>query len=805
MNNEDDGLLQRMIKYFWPHKMFYLLLSTSGFSSFVGLLQYASSESGEIPWYSIAFVTLFAVILIGLIPFLLREIADRRTIFLFKPIYVFLYVWVFAISVCFAFAFWWDVFEANEATRTGTLAQYEDTQDTLQTAATSIEQSVISLNSIAAEFRAKADIEATSGNTCGVPSRGGPGPLTQLRRDQADRFEGWSRQLTNQAAAIGIIDSSIAEPTEPADSAAAASTDPTPPAAAVQTADPTRQKIDDALSDQTSSEDRARLLDEVEQELREDARNINSLRATVLIPRASDFRGLAEDFTTPFAFANPRASDQVITCLDQTARDILNSAADQLEAVPEIARPEVINYDGGTGTQEAIARFLNNFGLGWLVNAPEESQLTQADTWPLFLTFLVDFILLFAGLSRTFQQIRQEQLDRAHELGDEYRLKAQAEEVLPDIDAEHRGTLDLLLRTRLAGHLHELLVYDRGQQFFVLPTELPAGFGADITPLRDFLNLASQQRENKPIHALSSPRFRATSWLGYSARRAASLLLQRQTDLGVHSGIPWYAGSKFEWFRFDRRYPHVLSQLLRKWDLYQFGVGPTGSGGGGGVTGSGPGGSPPGSSGPGGSGDDGTGGGGTGGTPGGGGSGGGGDAQADADATGKTGSDNGNSAGTGDDQGAQTGTASSQRPDDDDLEERRRQQAELRNAQLEAYEANRLELQEQLIGLDAIKGANASRFAKLEEEATARLEASRAEERVTEIDEEALRTEASNRVRLENQRQMLEALNSDDPNFEELARIGRGRTPRQRPKARRSRLPFQWSRPRTWIDWVRGP
>ncbi|RJG52493.1 hypothetical protein D0Z70_20000 [Sphingobium terrigena] len=425
-----------------------------------------------------------------------------------------IYLITFGVSVSFSFAFWWELLQAEEQTKSRTREDFE----LIQRAVTNADQRITSAKRSAmltsAYFSDLSQKEEREGGSCSNPSGSSYGPITRMRAEEAQEAKGISERIDAFAQAAN-------EQIAPALSAAKAAQ------AAGRYQDAQALLAQAASGADTSSDQLRGLVPEVRQ-------------------RAIPFTAVGSE---P---GDSRAPGTEVLCLHAGSAQQYRRLADILQSLPRVGMPRQDVFTGARATTEAISRLLTPLRLTAVLPGAKPSPMQPGDFIPLVIALLVDLTLLIIGLMRGDKRRRGQRID--------------------DIAAE-RARLTAAIEHQFQGDLNRLMIDYGGSLYFVVPGRLDA---AEVERATILLFLRSFDRWFSPVVEYRLPRlFPFRLAMDAVARRR---LHRRRTDEDKAAdepgmlnqaaspppagAIPWETGGDFHWFRFNRRFADTFLAYL---------------------------------------------------------------------------------------------------------------------------------------------------------------------------------------------------------------------------------------------------
>ncbi len=349
-------------------------------STYTGIMELITASSGDIGTVARIAVA-FAVFMLQLmILYILDAMFSAHLRWWLWPLYIIGYVILFAISVGFAFGFYWKYLEAGNVTTATAENSIIQVEQDLQLGASRLEQLQSTFASLARISSEKAETERTSGGTC-AGSRAGEGPRRRLRDADAQRFQFANTFIAEQVGGVKQDFTSL-------------------------NADLQKIRLKDPSIVDPVTGRRGAFMGELNRKLGLVATRFNALRNDPqLLQLRDEFKTRADQTTFP----DDRGGNFV--CPDPQLRTALNGVVRAIEELPQLDPPEVRAYEGSEAVIEAFRR-LTNSGIGWADSAASvvtgapvavvENGLTQRDYIPLIIAIFVDICILLVSVNRPF-------------------------------------------------------------------------------------------------------------------------------------------------------------------------------------------------------------------------------------------------------------------------------------------------------------------------------------------------------------------------------------------------------------------
>ncbi|MDX2264350.1 MAG: hypothetical protein NW215_05210 [Hyphomicrobiales bacterium] len=359
-------------------------------STYTGILELIEASSGDVGLaarVAIGFAVLMLQLMILYIldalfsrAFYQKDFRFRKFSLVLAPLYVIGYAILFAISVGFAFGFYWKYLEAGSETTKTAEASITRVQEDLQLGQSRLEQLQTTFTSLRLTSAEKAETERSSGRTC--PASGpGDGPRRRLRDADAERFASAADFI---AARTATVKADIAElNTE---------------LSKIIRKDPST--IDPATGS------RNQFISQLNQKLGLTVTRFNALKTDPqLLQMRDEFRIRAGKTTFP----DDRGG--TFTCPDPALTSELNGVVRAIDELPVLEKQEVRAFEGSEAVLEAFRR-LTNSGVGWARDVraaftgetppPVEDGLSDRDLIPLIIAIFVDVCILLVSINRPF-------------------------------------------------------------------------------------------------------------------------------------------------------------------------------------------------------------------------------------------------------------------------------------------------------------------------------------------------------------------------------------------------------------------
>ena len=349
-------------------------------STYTGIMELIAASSGDIG-FAASIAVAFAVFMLQLmILYILDAMFSGQLRWWLWPMYILGYVILFAISVGFAFGFYWKYLEAGNVTTQSAESSILRVQQDLQVGTSRLEQLQTTFTSLSRISTEKAETERNAGGTC-PGSRAGEGPRRRLRESDAQRFTFANDFIAQRVTSVKTDFSDL---------------------------NGDLQKIlqkDPSVTDPVTGS-RGAFLGELNRKLGLVATRFNALRDDPQLLQLRDELKTRSDQTS---FPDDRGGTFI--CPDTQLRSALNGVVRAIEQLPQLDPPQVRAYEGSEAVIEAFRR-LTNSGVGWtqqassaITGAPVpvvENGLTQRDWIPLIIAIFVDICILLVSVNRPF-------------------------------------------------------------------------------------------------------------------------------------------------------------------------------------------------------------------------------------------------------------------------------------------------------------------------------------------------------------------------------------------------------------------
>jgi hypothetical protein len=473
-----------------------------------------------------------------------------------RPAFGLLYLSTLLFSVAFSFAFWWSVLAASNTTNTQIEDNYGRVTGNIKTSVSSVNAASSSMSQLAGEFSEKQIKEAyNGGGSCAEGSGTGDGPIARLRQEHANLFKGEAKNFGDASSALSTLaDTNLA--------VAKKGIDQLPQAA-----------------------DREALLSDIKIKLTEVITNAETTISGMQGARQG-IADIGQGYSGATPFPNYKTADpsDTIKCTDSAAKALIDRTLNAIDSLPSIDAVAFTDYRGATATDEAISRFFNAIGLGWIVPGASRATLAHTDLVPLVISLFVDFFLLAVGLLRI--GMHESAADRIRRRAQESAALEEARSAEPKRRSAERLLIQATIRRVLGGVLDDILVSRMGWQFFVAPAFVEGEqaqrmqpivinflehFEAKSSPLFEFRTwslpllrlfhdaqarrLLRQVYDGKANGEAIDPSLSSTENYETDSTVAVgqvSIPAKPNIAVGATQAIDWSRGSHYRWFRISR-------------------------------------------------------------------------------------------------------------------------------------------------------------------------------------------------------------------------------------------------------------
>jgi hypothetical protein len=313
------------------------LLSLSGFATFEGLASFISSGGVSFTWLS----GFFCLIVVALLTGGMGVTADyvfgahkHESSGTGRWVAGLVYAACSLISLSLAFAWWWGMLGARDATNAQVDREIVRVETGLNQTRRQLATARDQLGSLAKISGERASEESERGGTCGTAARG-VGPAARLRAGNARLFNQIS---ADTGARITGLDQSVA----------------------TTLGDVSRLRKE---ASNASSTVRAAKLGEVRVKLTGLAEQVSGLAADPgLRAYAAEMGSLSHAFRTPGGHLGDGGT--ALTCLDTGVASALEGGRQALLGIKPAPLPVFEVYEGSDATEEAMRRFVATF-VGW--------------------------------------------------------------------------------------------------------------------------------------------------------------------------------------------------------------------------------------------------------------------------------------------------------------------------------------------------------------------------------------------------------------------------------------------------------
>jgi hypothetical protein len=318
-------------------------------------------------------------VFVGLMALAIEHAFDRRAPianwpeFFVRAGWVFMYGVLFFISLSFSFAFWWGLFSASGETKTTTINQITEDTKTLGKLSDSITNIVKAANTRASISQALSDKESTAGYSCETRSGSDYGPITQLRKDDAEETR---RLAATMNEALGLVDK-VPE--------SSIKSKPQTEAPAQETA---RTLLIDAksLTNQGGTDN----MQSAQEKVAQSQEKINSAVRSMKSLEQS-FEELATHYED--------SKDRSTICKHGQTKTGYRNIAVSLRTLTEYAPQKLEVYTGEKAVIEAVSRLWSPFGLTRFLPGTRVTKMTDGDFLPLVFSLIVDVGLMIIGFA----------------------------------------------------------------------------------------------------------------------------------------------------------------------------------------------------------------------------------------------------------------------------------------------------------------------------------------------------------------------------------------------------------------------
>lgn len=494
------------------------LLGLSGFATFEGLVTHVTAGGASMTLLSIVFCLTVVVLLTGAMGLTADYAFGARkheASMGGRLLSALVYLCCAFLSLTLAFAWWWSMLGAREATDGQIDAQVArvevglgQTRQQLGSARDALAQ----LSVISAE---RAVTEETQGKTCGAQGRGA-GPVHTLRSGSSELFS----QISGDAGArIESLDRTMG-------------------ASLGKIANLRKQAVDAAPDERTA------ILGEVRTELTGLGSNVSALAGDPgLAAYRLEMDRQAVAFRTPGGHRD--LSGNPLTCIDPGIAAALEGASRSLGAIKPMPTLDFEIYEGSKATNEAMRRFVATV-VGWVSRETFGEGISGGNEYLAFaLGILVDGLLLWVTLRRgadggggNGHRLRRASIEIANR-----RDRREADQLLATDSAIAHAACLVALECAQGLPFPDVIVEDGGRVYLVIPQVASSERSAEMA--QSMLRIA-RQLDRQPRSGVKE-QVRFNSWpnrlSGYRERKARASLAR----LG-RLGAAWASGSHFAWF-----------------------------------------------------------------------------------------------------------------------------------------------------------------------------------------------------------------------------------------------------------------
>lgn len=503
------------------------LLALSGFATFEGLATHVGAGGVAMTWFTAG----FCAVVVALLTTAMGVTAD----FAFgarkhectaggRIGSALTYLCCAFLSLLFAFAWWWGMLGAREATNAEVdrdIARVEaglgDTRRQLASAKDRLE----ALRDISAE---RARNEAQSGGTCGLRGEG-VGVVARMRDSHSHLFG----QIADDAGRrIATLDQSIRD-----------------------TQDKVSPLRKEALA--ASEEIRIAKLTEVKMLLGKAAADASALANDAGLRAYSQrLNALAQDYAPAGSHIGDDSSR--FSCVDAGIESALKGAHDALTTIEAAPAPAFAIYEGNQATNEAMRRFVATL-FGWAIGDALGSGIGEWNEFlALALSLIVDGLLLYVTLQRADTGGGDARQQRAGAIiARRHDRRAAVQLLTTDMAIAHAITMAALADPEQLPFA-DLIVEMDGRTYLVVPAIAPCvTLGGQA---REMIRIAGQLDRTRSSGVREQIRFarRRFGFLRNRDRKARATLIAQ----GAGSAR-WAQGSHFRWFALTSNGLHQLA------------------------------------------------------------------------------------------------------------------------------------------------------------------------------------------------------------------------------------------------------
>ena len=338
----------------------YALATLSFFGTYTGLINVLQSGDNNAGTIGVVVVFLFVFVLTVFMVYSLGEMSASGKKLRERVPFLGTYIATMLFSVCFGFAFYWNLLEARQQATRDADAVLTSFDREVRIAIAGLEGAEKRLDALQAEFTERARLEAESGNQCGEVSGGGDGPRARHLRRRADEIRSIVAALRPQIS--GVLESSRA----------------------IQAKIEEVNEIGRASADDTDTNAREQLFREAELAGIEIATDLEALaRSTSIQENAELFQQWGAEYTNEELIRTDPDTGASFQCINLAAGATLENIATDLGNLPILPTPELDTYAGPAATREAVDRFVYSVSvplrsLVRLLDQPTEAELEAA-------------------------------------------------------------------------------------------------------------------------------------------------------------------------------------------------------------------------------------------------------------------------------------------------------------------------------------------------------------------------------------------------------------------------------------------
>lgn len=317
-----------------PMLCVYMLATLSFFGTYTGLTRVLQSGDNNAGLIGFIAVFLFVFVLTVIMIYSLEQMVSSERSNGARLAFILTYIATMLFSVCFGFAFYWNLLEARRQAVGDTTRILSAFNREVRVADQKLNNTVIILNALTAEFDERARLEFDQGSQCKGPSGSGEGPRT--------------RHLNGRAASIRATVGTL-----------------TPQIENVQTASQTvLADIEEVIqigladADDTDTETRERVFRQATLSADDAAIQLEALATDPgITAQADQFTTWANQYADPNHFFYDETSRRQFQCPNLEIAASLRSVSNNLKDLPILQTPNLPTYAGATATREAVDRF----------------------------------------------------------------------------------------------------------------------------------------------------------------------------------------------------------------------------------------------------------------------------------------------------------------------------------------------------------------------------------------------------------------------------------------------------------------